>query len=253
MKLMTYNILDGGEGRLDLIISAIKNDLPDVLVINEANNFVADDNKVLKKVAVETGLSHYAIAPTEWGYDVAIFSKSPLKKSEVLMPGKRAAISVEIDSEFGPLSVVGAHLSPDSGDMRLMESKTITDAQKKNRNRIIMGDMNALSRQDNYDSKIISGFNKKQLQKFTYNGKPRFDVTDAISKAGYHDASVHLKKNKETTVPTPSNKDIAHADLRLDYIFVSEPLASHLTDYKVVKNDTTDKASDHYPVIVTIQ
>jgi len=249
---MSYNILDGGEGRLDLIISAIKSESPDVLVINEANSFSANGNKTLKLFSEKTGLPYYNIAPTEWGYDIAILSRLPFNKSEVLMPNKRAAFAVEIDSPFGPLSVIGLHLSPDSEINRLFEIKEIIDYQKKYENRIIMGDMNALSRQDDYSPKIIGGFNAKQTEKFTDKGKPLFDVVDTILKSEYLDAAVQLKGNKETTVPTPSNRDIAHADLRLDYIFISESLASHIVDYKVVKNETTDKASDHYPIIVKL-
>lgn len=251
MKLMTYNIFDGGEGRLGIIISAIKQESPDVLIVNEANNFSADDNKIARRFSEEICLPYYSIALTEWGYDVAVFSKLPFEQSTVLMSGRRAAALVEVDSKFGPLSIVGAHLNPESEDVRLLEIKEIIASQKEHKNRIIMGDLNSLSRMDDYRPEIIKGFNEKQIKKFTRDGKPRFEVIDEIVKAEYHDAA-YPGHNKETTVPTPSNKDIAHADLRLDYIFMSESLLSHLTDYKVVKNEDTDKGSDHYPVIATL-
>jgi exodeoxyribonuclease-3 len=253
MKLMTYNILDGGKDRLGLIISVIKSESLDILVINEANDFKNNEDKFAKRFSTEIDLPNYAIASTEWGYDVAIFSKIPFTKSEVLMPNKRAALSFEIDSEFGPISIVGTHLSPDSEAVRVAEIGLIMRSHENSENRIIMGDMNALSRRDNYSFSVVNGFNDKQLKKFTRDGKPLFDVTDTIYKVGYHDAAVHMNKNKETTVPTPSNKDKAHANLRLDYVFLSESLLTHLIDYKVVKNEITDKASDHYPVVTTLK
>jgi exodeoxyribonuclease-3 len=249
---MTYNIFDGGEGRMDLITAAVVQESPDVLVINEANNFLANDGKLAKQFSKDTKLPFYEIAPTEWGYDVAVFSKLPFKKTHVLMPNRRAAVSVQIDSPMGLLSIIGAHLNPESEDVRLPEIKTIVDDQKMFENRIIMGDLNALSRMDDYRPEIISRFNEKQMTKFTRNGKSRFEVVDELIKAGYHDAA-YPEHNKETTVPTPSNKDIAHTDLRLDYIFLSESLLSHVIDYKVVKNETTDKGSDHYPVLISIK
>jgi len=252
MKFLTYNIFDGGAGRLDLIISVIKSQSPDILTINEANDFSADNGKIIKEFSEKIGTPHYEIAPTEWGYDVAVFSKTPFIEKEILMSGKRAAVSVVVDSEYGPIAVIGAHLNPGTEDVRLSEIKTIIESQRKYQNRVIMGDLNALSRQDGYSPERVRGFNSKQLQKFTDNGKPHFEVTDELLKSGYHDAAFHLKKNDVTTVPTPSNKDDAHTDLRLDYIFVSESLLGHVSDYEVIKNKVTDEGSDHYPVKMII-
>lgn len=56
MKLMTYNILNGGKDRLDLILQTIKEENPDYVTINEANTFAIDNNKILKDVAKKTKL-----------------------------------------------------------------------------------------------------------------------------------------------------------------------------------------------------
>lgn len=70
---------------------------------------------------------------------------------------------------------------------------------------------------------------------------------------GYIDSALELNKNLENTVPTFANEDNAHSNFRLDYIFLSESLVPHLKNYEVVKNSLTNKASDHYPVTVTLQ
>lgn len=76
MKLMSYNILNGGVDRLSLIIDAIKQEKPDYLTINEANTFAKDNNKILKAFAQQIGLPYYDIALSgEYDYPVAIFSK----------------------------------------------------------------------------------------------------------------------------------------------------------------------------------
>ncbi len=253
MKLMSYNIFDGGAKRLGLIISAIQREAPDILIINEANGFSEDGSKILKRVSSETSLPYYSIALTEWGYDVAVLSKLPFTKTEALMPNKRAAMSAMIDSPLGLISIIGAHLNSGPEDLRLLETKKIIGSQKEAVNRIIAGDMNSLSRQDGYSPDLFHRFNEKQLEKFTRKGKPRFEVTDMLLESGYHDAAVHMKKNRDTTVPTPSNEDIAHTDLRLDYVFLSESLLPHLIDYKVVRNELTDKASDHFPVVIELK
>ena len=91
-----------------------------------------------------------------------------------------------------------------------------------------------------------------QLKKFTTDGKLRFDAISKIISNGYVDCAVRLGKNKEYTAPTSINEYSAHSNMRLDYIFLSESLIRHLKGYKVIKSDLTEKASDHYPVVVEL-
>lgn len=114
---------------------------------------------------------------------------------------------------------------------------------------IMMGDFNSLSKEDAY---FVQNFNVTQIKKFTKGGKLRTDVIEKISAAGFYDSAVVLDKNHQYTVPTPISKDPAHAQMRLDYIFLSQSLLPHLAEYHVVKNEISEKASDHYPVVVTL-
>jgi exodeoxyribonuclease-3 len=116
-----------------------------------------------------------------------------------------------------------------------------------------MGDMNSLARYDNYDEKMIKTFNKMQMKKFTTDGKFRFDAIDKILSTGYVDAAYTMNKNKDYTAPTSINEYDAHSNMRLDYIFLSQSILPYLSDYNVVKNELTEKASDHYPVTVTLE
>jgi len=92
-----------------------------------------------------------------------------------------------------------------------------------------------------------------QLKKFTTDGKLRFDAISKILDQGYVDSAVLMGKNSEHTAPTAINEYAAHFNMRLDYIFISKALLFHLKGYSVIKNDLTNKASDHYPVIVTLE
>ena len=145
------------------------------------------------------------------------------------------------------------HLTPYTEDLRHPEIELILTSQKAFSKRILMGDLNSLSSADTYPSNLSESFNEIQLKKFTTAGKLRFDVIDKILSNGYIDSAVQLQKNKENTVPTPINKDQSHASLRLDYIFVSKELTLHLQSYTVVKNQFTNQASDHYPVVVVLE
>jgi exodeoxyribonuclease-3 len=254
MKLMTYNVLDGGAAGLDLVVDVIKQESPDYLTVNEANTFANNDYAILKEVAEKTGFPHYELALSgEYDYHVAVLSKYPFKKVHKLTPLMRACIVAVIETELGEISVASLHLTPYSEDLRHPEIDLITNFQKQHEKRIFMGDMNSLSRYDGYNEGMIKNFNDIQIKKFTTNGKLRFDAIDKILSVGYFDAAYEVGKNNEHTVPTPANKDNAHSDMRLDYIFISGSLLPRLIDYEVVKNGITDKASDHYPVIAILR
>ena len=62
MKIMTYNILLGGEKRLDHIINTICAESPSVLCLQEANEFEKEDYKKLKTISEATHLPHTALA-----------------------------------------------------------------------------------------------------------------------------------------------------------------------------------------------
>lgn len=251
---MTYNILNGGEAGLDLVIDVVKSESPDYLTINEANTFAANDNKILKDFAAKTGFRHYELALSgEYDYHVAAFSKYPFKKVTKLQPLMRACVVALVETELGEVSIASLHLTPYTEDLRHPEIDLILKHQDRFKNRILMGDMNSLSPDDGYSQKMIKNFNNMQLKKFTTDGKLRFDAISKILKTGYVDSGVKLGKNREHTAPTTINEYFAHSNMRLDYVFLSESLVPYLRNYKVVKTDLTDKASDHYPVVVELK
>lgn len=253
MKLMTYNILDGGAERLNLIIQVVKNEVPDYLTLNEANGFEKDNSQILKKFANAISTPYFDIALSgEYDYHVAVFSKYPLKKVHKLKPLMRACLIAQVESPLGPISIASLHLTPYSEDLRDGEIDHILDFQKEYENRVLMGDMNSLSIHDEYNPEMVKDFTKGQLEKYTTNGVLRFNAIGKIESAGYFDSALKLGKNKENTVPTVSNKDTHHARMRLDYLFLSKSLAHHLRKYAVIKNDLTEQASDHYPVVVEL-
>ncbi|MBP7832516.1 MAG: hypothetical protein KA035_01975 [Candidatus Levybacteria bacterium] len=253
MKLMSYNILDGGETRIPEIIKVIKNESPDYLTINEANSFAKDDFKILKQIAKETNLPYFELALSgEYDYHVAVLSKYKLKNVHKIQPLMRACIVSSIETELGEISIASLHLTPYTEDLRHPEIDAILQFQKQFPKRILMGDMNSLSPHDNYNPDMITGFNEEKVKKFTTDGKLRFDAIEKILSSGYVDSALKLSKNKDITVPTLSAEEI-HPKARLDYIFISEPLVPHLQSYKVIKNELSHYSSDHYPIVAELK
>jgi len=254
MKLMSYNILNGAKDTLPLVIKAIKSESPDYLTINEANTFASNNNEILDKVAKELDFPYFDIALSgEYDYHIAVFSKYPFLEIHKLQPLARACLVTRIKTEIGELTIASLHLTPYTEDLRHPEIDLITKFQKKYVNKILMGDMNSLSKYDGYDSKIIKTFNDMQIKKFTTGGKFRFDAINKIMSVGYYDSAFEMKKNKDYTAPTSINEYSAHSNMRLDYIFLSKSLLNHLKDYFVIKNNITKKASDHYPITIELK
>lgn len=75
MKLMTFNILNGGidenGSRLGLIKKVIKDASPDFLALQEATNFEKDNYKLLRQVSRDAGLQYYALSHMS-GYKTAV-------------------------------------------------------------------------------------------------------------------------------------------------------------------------------------
>lgn len=251
---MTYNILDGSLESLPAVIEIVNNEAPDFLCINEANTFYANDKAELKKFSHAVNMPFSALASSgKDDYHVAILSKHSLKSVQTITPLDRACVASVIDTPFGEIAVGSFHLTPYSEERRLKEITWILEYFHEFPRVILMGDFNALSPKDSYPEKFAETFNETQKKKFTVDGKVRMDVIQKVLENGYSDAAIAMGKNQEMTVPTPSNKDAAHAQMRLDYIFVSERLRPFLTEYTVIKNQLTDTASDHYPVCVTLR
>ena len=254
VKLMTYNLLNGGENGIDKIIEIIKNELPDFLTINEANSFTDNDFKILKDVATAGNFVNYKLALSgQYNCHVAVFSRYLWKCVEEIRPVDRACLLAEFDTSLGKLSVGGLHLTPYTEDRRITEIDLITRAQSKYENKILMGDMNSLTEEDGYDEEMIKGFNEKQIKKFTAGGKFRFDAMKRIMSSGYVDPAVILKKNKIYTAPTSINEYGVHTNMRLDYILVSKTLRKNIGEYNVVKNVLSEVCSDHYPVTLELK
>ena len=251
---MTYNILDGGDERLKMIAEIIKNENPDFVTINEANGFDLNNQGKLKELSELTGLLNYHLALSgEYDYHVAILSKYAFKSVKEVHPLTRAGIISVFDTNIGELAIVSTHLSPTSENSRITEINLILKRVQTYQNKVIMGDLNSLSSKDGYSKNIVNKFNTSQIKKFTNGGELQFEVTNIIAKSNFIDSCIVFGQQQNTTVPTSSNQDQSHSKMRLDYIFVSESLKNNLSSYKVVKNELTEKASDHYPIIVELK
>jgi len=251
---MAYNILGGSKDSMELVIETVEKESPDCLVLSEANALLPDLDGHLALLSSRTGLLYTAVAPSgEDNFHVIMLSKRPFKRTEFLSPFARAGLLSVVDSEFGEVSIVGTHLTPFDEVERLKEIDVILNAIAKIENVVLMGDLNALSHEDDYSCLSFDSMNDKQRLKFTKNNELRFDVIQRVRSCGYLDSALLARGQHTHTVPTAIKDDIAHANARLDYIFLSPALSSHLESYEVVRDRNTHIASDHYPVTANLK
>lgn len=250
--LMTYNILKGGADRLGEICTILAEQAPDFVALNEANDFDRAQEKMLKDVAEKIGLPYYALAVSESGYHVAVASRFPFKALHTLAPLRRAGIACVVEAPIGEVCIVATHMTPYSEADRAPEALVLEQAGEGYENCLLVGDLNSLSPADAYPESMIADFNEKQIKKFTTNGALCFDTITHFLNAGFVDMAVAAGQNKIATTPTASNVDVSHisAGMRLDYVLARGPVAQRLVSYTVIKNSATDRASDHYPVLV---
>ena len=249
---MTFNILHGGMGeeygpRSDFIKTVIREASPDFVALQEADDFEKDDSRRLREISEHTGLAYCALSlgtPREWDRqcNVASFSRYPFKKnfefSGCAISGG-ALLSV-LDSPLGKLAICNFHLDAYSEDIRLQELAVIRKRISRHKKQILLGDFNSVSLGDNYDPQ-------------TLQVESRFDVMDKL-KRDYVDVAAHGGLGDRITYPTPSNRNLTYTmPIRVDYVLVSRSLVGCIKDAAVIKTPASDRASDHYPFVVTLK
>lgn len=252
MRLASYNILDGGEGRADPLAEVLLAQRADVIAIIEADN-----QAVLQRLAQRLGMD-YVVAPGV-GHSVALFSRWAIGSTVnygVLKPaGPRAFLVAEIERPSQPRDqplIVGAlHLHPRADeadeDVRVAQLYIVLNAfadyRAHNRAHVLMGDFNA-----NAPVQIIdpSQCKPSTRQSWERNGSllPRRAI-QLLFDHGYVDT---LNAAKPQAGRTLGSFTTQHPGQRVDYIFTWGIEASRIRDAWIEHDRLAKFASDHFPV-----
>ncbi|MDP8218241.1 MAG: endonuclease/exonuclease/phosphatase family protein [Candidatus Theseobacter exili] len=257
LKIICFNIHGIRSGlRFNKLIEFVKKEDPDILGLLEINKWNANDFKVVKEFLSETDFQDYIFGEANSAFHMALFSKTDFLKKENL-PEKmgHGLVYAKIATENNKtLDIFLTHLTHGREYARLKEIKVILNHHKKGRSAIIMGDLNSLSPEDQYDTNtLLNNLKKKNIQKFGISELEMWVIPELLSNEWIDTALLHDKKFMHT-VPTESNRDKSHAtNLRLDYIFVTQEISNFAYDYNVIQNEQTDSISDHYPIMIKIK
>ncbi|WP_085247475.1 endonuclease/exonuclease/phosphatase family protein [Gilliamella mensalis] len=266
LKIISYNVyngmkLDESAGK-QKFIQWVKAQDVDIIAWQEMNFFTREK---LEKFAASFG-HKYAVLLKESPDDAAFFPVAITSKYPIINVTKvvdnmwHGALYADI----GKYHFVVTHMNPFWTAKRIDEINLIIDSIKYSHDPegrwIIAGDLNSFSPADKteYDkSNLLEDIKEKQKKRpileNLVDGQLSYTVQQNLLDAGFIDALKLKNKNFVATAPTKVFYDQASTPLRYDYIYVSPILKNDVMDVKVLKDDFTDKYSDHYPVQMIIK
>lgn len=243
MRIMTYNILDGGENRETHILNVIQVSNPDIVILQEVFS-----ERLLKFLSQELGMNYY-IGLGNKKRKTALLSKMPVKTFQSyhpIFPIWRNFIVAEIEYEPNKtIKIIGVHPMANLGIpfeiWRLWEAKYIMK-YAKNEFCIIAGDFNAIAPKEKVKTENMPSW-LKYLIFLQGNRVYHFSIEKLIS-VGFIDCFRVLNLDDGFTLPPPN------PNARLDYIFMKSEMKAYLKKCWVVREpDSVNFASDHYPVM----
>jgi exodeoxyribonuclease-3 len=260
MKVMSYNTLFGGfDGTDDRRFLAQKEVVeavnPDVLLVQEAKQFEANGHRRFYQVEAALNRRGFLALAPHTGQNTAIFVRDGIQplafESDSVHFHHAAALGTfNIPGFEQPITFISAHLCPFGPQVRLAEAAYLASHAAPDKLTLVAGDFNSVSP---YDPEPIgwetlpSHFQARYLSLDGKTADKR--ILETLYLAGFSDIAHCFQQHTEATVPGKAFKGTEFIPFRSDYILASAALAETAISYAVIKNDHTDMASDHYPVV----
>jgi endonuclease/exonuclease/phosphatase family metal-dependent hydrolase len=237
VRVLTYNIWNGGEERLDDIAAVVAGVDPDAVALLEATSR-ANAEELARRLGMEL-----VFGEANLGIHVAWLSRLPVRSARNHRPAllAKTLLELEVESDGGSVRLFATHLAsrhdprPPAEEMPAVLGALRTAGDEPH---LLVGDFNALSVGDPV-GEPPPGVEKRGE---AVDGVPRLALGPLLE-AGYVDCYRTLHPDE------PGYTYLAWAPwLRLDYAFASAALARRLVDCDVVRGDLAARASDHLPV-----
>ncbi|MEV1016053.1 endonuclease/exonuclease/phosphatase family protein [Micromonospora sp. NPDC049801] len=262
LRVMTWNIRTGGRGggsdRLDRVVQVVDQQAPDVLALQELRGF--DRAGLMAAIADRVGMTPH-LARSCFGQPVAVLVRPPyrvLAAGSLRRPFHHAAARVEVATPAGPLTVLGTHLYPYSGGRRRMEVDWLVAALRRAPGplTLLAGDLNSLDPTVDHTARLDglpALYKRRHLRRrggaVDTRAVARLLAADLVDL--WPSANADAPEAAGLTVPTRFG-GAEFAGMRLDYLLGSRAVAERVRSCRVIRDATTDTASDHYPLLATI-
>jgi endonuclease/exonuclease/phosphatase family metal-dependent hydrolase len=253
MRLLSYNILDGGTGRIDLLAQVIERQRPDVVALVEA-----EDHDVVEKLAgrlemdfIHAPGNHKASALLSRFVIRETINHAPLH--EELTKSFLEATVIDAAGDAVTLGVLHLHAHATGHDesIRQREIETvlriIEPHRARRRKHLLMGDFNADAPSQQINPERCK---PRTRQDWAKNGGsiPR-RVVQRILDAGYTDSFHAIHPREAETTGTFSTE---FPGQRVDFIFTFGIEPGRLREAGIAADPPAREASDHFPVTLEI-
>lgn len=271
MRLLTYNIhhWEGADGRMDVarVVGVIRESGADIAALNEVFHPAVTEpgaQPLLEAMARHLGMAYVfgetlsfypeagfpalRLCSGQAPYGNALLTRYPILSVAahlmVDLPGReqRGFLRAVLDAgETAPLTIYVTHLDHRHEDARLAQIKGMLQliACCGDHPHVILGDFNALAPSN--DSQHFD-MPKKPGREVVWGGQ----VVAHLLQTGYVDAYAAAGQGPGETWPTENPR------VRIDYAFLSPPLAARLRRCQRWETAVARVASDHFPVLLEL-
>jgi len=253
VRLLTYNIREGGVERAEQIAEVITAASPDVVALQEASH-----PAVIERIATLTGFPFSGARPA---HSTGFLSRVPVLAHDWRHPPRTRHALLEVTLADGLPRVFVLHLrawfSKWSEQRRARELRGLLDGIRDQLVReehafafhVLAGDFNALAPGELFDSSPMPAWIRGMVW---LSGRDIARSTIEMMRAdGYADAwrTVHPDSEREPGYTFP----VWNPHVRLDYVFTPTAYASRVTACEVRRTpDVVRTASDHFPLLVEL-
>lgn len=253
MRIVSYNILDGGEGRADPLAEVIEAQRPDVVGLVEAT-----DLTVIERIARRLEMDFIHAPGRKQGS--ALLTKWTIRESinHALLDKRlsKSLLETTLVDDSGTEWLFGvvhlhAHAAEKDEQVREGEIQAVRDVfashRAAGRAHIIMGDFNAVSPVQQIDPEACKPSTRKE---WVANGGylPRRVVQSMLSD-GYIDTLLACQPEQAATAGTFSTQ---FPGQRVDYIFTHGIERSRVKAAWIEYDRLAKYASDHFPIVAEV-
>ncbi len=266
LRLVTYNVWNGfterPEPRREEWLAWMANQRPDVVALEELNGYTPE-----KLAADASTWGHaYSVLLRTNGFPTGLTSRTPITEVQRILEGMHHGL---MRGKVRGIYFFVIHFHPSRYDRRIEEARRLLeeiDRLSEPNPRIVMaGDFNGFSPADRAhyeaDPALEPFFRKLDEQdpdsKNLNAGKLDYGGIAEILHAGYVDLEARFHPSTAPfsgSFPTElrRNEDLG-TDRRIDYVFVSPNLVGIARSATIVRDRSTAKISDHYPLVVDFE
>jgi exodeoxyribonuclease-3 len=253
VRLLTYNIREGGTGRAEEIAEVIVAADPDVVALQEAR-----DPAVVQRIAE---IGKYPFWASQRAHSTGFLSRLPVREHAWRHPRRTRHAMLEVRLDGGMPRVFVVHLRAWFNNwterQRARELRGLLAGIREELARegnehafhVLAGDFNALAPAEPFDTSPMPRWIRGMVW---LSGRDIARVTIGMMRSdGYADAwrAVHADVAEEPGYTFP----VWHPHVRLDYVFVPAGDAGRVRSCEVRKRpDVVMRASDHFPLLVEI-